>query len=189
MRIVVAKEDHQRRERGTQRGTADRDHPVQQAGRRIGAQRDGRGDGAGADGEREAHGIEAARLDFVVGQVLVIGLGDLGGDGAVLAVVVEQLPAGDRHQQAAADAHDGQRDAEEGQHVRADEDRRHQHEPAIDGDLARDALFGAAADVAQQVGEDRRDAQGIEDGQERDRDQDDRLEEKDEHGAIRNKRH
>lgn len=42
--------------------------------------------------------------------------------------------------------------------------------------------------LAQQVGEDRRDAQGIEDGQERDRDQDDRLEEKDEHGAIRNKR-
>jgi hypothetical protein len=43
-------------------------------------------------------------------------------------------------------------------------------------------LLGAAADVAQQVGEHRCDAQGIEDGQERDRDQDDRLEEEDQHG-------
>ena len=92
--------------------------------------------------------------------------------------VVQHAPTRGGQQQAAAEAHDRQRDAEEREDVSAEQHRRDHDEPAIDRDLARQPLRNGAI-AAEGRDEHGRRSERIDDRQQGHRHQDQRVQEQD----------
>src|SRR5688500_7369004 len=80
---------------------------------------------------------------------------------------MEQAPARVQQHQSAGHAHDRQRDAEERQHVRADEHRRDEQQKRVAGDDGGEAMAAAGGKVRRHGEKDRRHAERVHDGHER----------------------
>jgi len=89
---------------------------------------------------------------------------------------VQQLPGERRDHDAAGDADDRQRDAEEAEHVRAHEQRAEQQEEAVDRDAAGERVALGVGKMARQAQEDRRAADRVHDRKQRGIDQQKRVE-------------
>lgn len=126
------------------------------------AEGDGDGNRARADGERQSERIESfaekiAKVDIAV-DVLAR---------AILFILVEHFPAGRHDDQASADLHDGNRNAEEGEDMRAYEKGADEEKQAIDGDAAGKEFSLIRGVVVGERKENGGAAQGIHDGEER----------------------
>ena len=142
----------------------------------LGAKRDRSRDGARAGSQWERHREEAPPHDLGVGE-----RGRLHSGGRMDVVVfgaVEHAPTCGGQQQAAAEAHDRQRDAEEREDVSAEQHRRDHDEPAVDRDLARQPLRNGAI-AAEGCDEHRCRSERIDDRQQGHRHQDQRVQEQD----------
>ncbi len=168
--------EDQRDERGT-RGGHRRTRDVLH-GRRgdLRAEGDRGGDGARPRSQRKRQREEATARDLGVRQRRRL----LGGRRVHVVVLgaVEQAPRRRGHEQAAAEAHDRQRDAEDRQDVGADQHRHDDHEPAVDGDLPGEPR-GERAIAAERRHENRRGAERVDDRQQGHRHENQRLQEGD----------
>jgi hypothetical protein len=132
------------------------------------AKGEGDGDGARAASERECEGIEGAAGDEFFGGFGVVFMG-------CLWVAVEQTPARGGDEKAAADANGVERKTEEGKDEGAEEGGGEQQEEGVDADAAGDARSRVGGPAGGHAEVDRREAERIDDGEQREDDEEELL--------------
>ena len=95
----------------------------------------------------------------------------------ILLAAVQQAPAGRGHHQPAADLHRRQAEIEEFQDVRTHQQRGRGQDKAVVGHAPRQPGLRGMVDAGRIVEEDRRHAQGIDDGKQRQRHEQDSVDE------------
>jgi hypothetical protein len=128
----------------------------------VGSEGEGDGDGAGADGERHGERVEGERAPVA----FPAPGGGLTAFLPVLFGALEEIPAGSGDEQATADLHDGERDAEEAQDVGADEEGADEEAGSVPCDASGQAHADGSIKAWGEAEEDGRGAHRIDDGEE-----------------------
>ncbi len=127
---------------------------------RVCSKRDGGGDGSRADGQRQCERIKGA-AENVGGVHVLLDLAALVG-----IFLRQEGPAVGNDDEAAADLHDRDRDAKEGEDVRADEVGGDDEKETVEGDAAGEQAAGGFSVIGSEGEKDGAAADRINDGEE-----------------------